>query len=796
MRKLTRPGAALLLVALFAAPALAQWRSEIRSDHYIVRSRLDKELTNWLCLHADAIFEQYVQVFQVEVPDDKMFEVLVFENRNEFISYAKSTGSTTIDEHVAGYYSPGSEALHLYFGGREMIRTTLYHEAFHQFLDYVLPEMKDEIPRWFDEGMAQFFESGTVIEEGGQIRIDWSQMNVNEIGAARTAMLTNSHTPLEELMQMPIQIFYDEENDKEKMGLHYSEALAFCYYLVEGPDKKDGRKALRSFFETMMSDASAEQAYAKVFADDIDEWAKNWRKAMTGMGGDASKWKKLIKDALGREQSTTVLRNAVLQIPADDKKGYAMLVDVLGEKDTRWYDWYVRDAVIESLAKLSDPKLLEKMHREMRKPKGLKGEGLVAACGKRSDDEFKEDLLALVVPGATKDTKVLRAAIFALGEKPSIDNVRPLIDLWQELNDKKGLREAMLVQEALEKITGQYWGGDPEVWDRWWITNFDNYVLPSEMSTEQAEELKAQNEAQAEDGNKERREESTVERVPLSFERKGKGIPMIVMADDTYKKEYLKPYLSCIEDTYEIYYMSLPRISEVPGVERHASGLPIYPVKPIADAFNALRQQQGYERFALMCHGQITSYIAQQYASDYPESVSHLILVNPQTGGKAFSRIRDAVEREGKSRQDDEMWKLANWKLLIDNDGTTKYEPQDSAEARGLKRKQFSMYFADPTDSELVRIWDRANQMGEGSIVPDFDAKNDVRSEVRANLPVLIIAGRHAQWADVADAEKMASIYKRSNLVVFPNSSMMPFIEETGLFAEVVKKFAANFSED
>lgn len=146
--------AAVLCLAL-APRAQAELR-EIDTRHYRVHTDLDDALAGELCQLLDSMHDEYAQRLAILGGESAMprLEVFLFRTQKEYLKFShgrlKNTGGVFVpDQNLLAAF--------LELQGRDGIRRTLQHEAFHQF---AFNAISGELPIWLNEGLAQFFEEG------------------------------------------------------------------------------------------------------------------------------------------------------------------------------------------------------------------------------------------------------------------------------------------------------------------------------------------------------------------------------------------------------------------------------------------------------------------------------------------------------------------------------------------------------------------------------------------------------------------------------------------------------------
>lgn len=472
--------------------------------------------------------------------------------------------------------------------------------------------------------------------------------------------------------------------------------------------------------------------------------------------------------------------NAIKTLDPNDKKHYKILTKLLAASD-----WYLREAVIEVLSGAFEAEASERMLKDLKKGKPTVAEGIALALGKASDPS---KVSALTEALKHKDWRVRRSAAIALRKLPSKEAVGPLIEAWkEELKKGKHFRVWVRCLEALEEISGKKDLESIGDWENWWAGAKDSFVVG---------------------GKKEEKKGGTstvVRGVNLNYDSRGKGNPLLVIPDYGFEKDYLKTYLRNLEKSNKIIYMDLPGAADFnPALPPKVAGLPVYPLEKLSDAFDTLLKNMVKEKkikkgkINLFAHG-MSCWIAMKYASKYPKSIGRMMLCAPFSSGKAWSDGNDRHVKHGQASRDVEEEHFALSRILVG--GQAKYQAKSAAEGDALRRKSFTIYFADPRDSEIGFILGpkvvkktAAGQSQDfkvfrpmGGVLIPSDFKLFALPKV--GVTTLVVCGKHAVMTSVQDCQAIVKHYPRGKLLVFPKTARMPFIEENSRFVKAAEKF-------
>jgi len=203
-------------------------------------------------------------LFSLYLPLPKITEpgiVKIFGKREEYVSYAGKDMAWS-----AGFWDPGRMELVISpLSGKssgadqeKFMRPVLFHEGFHQYLFH---GMKDRnIPCFFNEGCAQFFEESVV--RGGKRIIFLSEARLQ---FTRSALQKAGDIDLMQFCRQSHQAFYEDS----RRDFNYGFAYALLYYLLQGApaEKKKAYAAIpEKYLQAFRTADSPEAALQSAFA--------------------------------------------------------------------------------------------------------------------------------------------------------------------------------------------------------------------------------------------------------------------------------------------------------------------------------------------------------------------------------------------------------------------------------------------------------------------------------------------------------------------------------------------------
>lgn len=239
--------------------AIDEFRREFGADgavvegkHYVVLTNLGGFLARKIAVRMDSMFEEYEKrlIFDEKIAD--RFLVKVYRSAEEYQAHGGPPGT------VAYFSSQGRELVAHAQAAEDAMFASLFHEGMHQFLHFYLPAP----PIWFDEGLAEYFETARLRASGGGdagCAYDVGMKDRAAVSHLRSAVKNGATIPLARLLEMSREEFYGESR-----SMNYMCAWAFTHFLLESGDRTLKQLWLDYFF-AIRGGASQKEANEKVF---------------------------------------------------------------------------------------------------------------------------------------------------------------------------------------------------------------------------------------------------------------------------------------------------------------------------------------------------------------------------------------------------------------------------------------------------------------------------------------------------------------------------------------------------
>jgi hypothetical protein len=157
---------------------------------------------------------------------------------------------------------------------REALFRRLYHESFHAYLaTFVYPPREGALPLWFNEGLAQIFESAIV--EVGELRV--GHADPSRLTAVRLALARGTLLPLVDLLRSgPGQFQVAHASDQQLSDRSYLAAWALAFHLTF-EQRVLGTQALDDYVRALGRGTDPLLAFRDLVGKPLDQFEKEHR---------------------------------------------------------------------------------------------------------------------------------------------------------------------------------------------------------------------------------------------------------------------------------------------------------------------------------------------------------------------------------------------------------------------------------------------------------------------------------------------------------------------------------------
>lgn len=258
-----------IVVAGFSPPILAEETSlpkptqkwiEIRTANFRFFSNAGRSATRQVAVDLEELRAVLAELTDYDLYAPIPSFIFVFKGARSFLPF-----KTLYEGHpaaVSGYFIAGDDANYIAINADAQDASAI---VYHEYVHYVANNNMWNLPVWFSEGLAQFYESFEVAGDTVYIGLPI----LRHLAALRGAV----PIPLEELFAVDHNSkLYNEADGK---GMFYSQSWALVHYLLLGNEER--RAQLGKYLVLVRDGGRGDEAFRTAFADDYDSLARELR---------------------------------------------------------------------------------------------------------------------------------------------------------------------------------------------------------------------------------------------------------------------------------------------------------------------------------------------------------------------------------------------------------------------------------------------------------------------------------------------------------------------------------------
>lgn len=264
--------ASFLVIALLAPALRAADVRQFNTRHYLVHTDLDATLCADLSERLDAMYDEYDQRLSIfrtrgQIP---RLEVYLFRTQQEYLNFTQGKM-----QNSGGVFLPSQNLLAAFLGdqGRDQLRRTLQHEAFHQF---AYNAISIELPVWLNEGLAQFFEEGLWNGDGFLL----GEVPPRRLRQLQLDLTTGRLLDFDVLLHMSNDVWAHRLAESRAEGVtQYNQSWAMVHFLVMGKNALGEyayRGRLLEMLRLLHTGKPADAAFTAAFGTNLEGFRKRF----------------------------------------------------------------------------------------------------------------------------------------------------------------------------------------------------------------------------------------------------------------------------------------------------------------------------------------------------------------------------------------------------------------------------------------------------------------------------------------------------------------------------------------
>jgi|GEM_PF-1207764 len=250
----------------------------IKTAHYRIHTDLDDNLADDLSRRLDAMYDEYSRRLAEFAPagDSTPLEAYVVQSKEKYLhivglQMAGTGGAFSAQRHLLAAFLDGQ--------GRDALRRTLQHEAFHQF---VFKAIGPNVPVWLNEGLAQVFEEA--VWTGNSFEL--GQVPPRRLRHLKKEIQASSIIDFRSFLKMTPMQWAVGWSDPVEAGRQYNQAWAMAHFLVYATDDQGRfkyRARLLQMLQFLHDGYDGEAAFEDAFSSNIEGFQRRFMEYAAGL---------------------------------------------------------------------------------------------------------------------------------------------------------------------------------------------------------------------------------------------------------------------------------------------------------------------------------------------------------------------------------------------------------------------------------------------------------------------------------------------------------------------------------
>ncbi|HEX4945368.1 MAG TPA: tetratricopeptide repeat protein [Blastocatellia bacterium] len=257
MKRSLLPLALILLFCSLPVSAKDKWL-KIKSKHFTLVGNASERDIRTVGTKLEQFRSVFSQLFpRVRVDSSVPIVVIVFKSKSSYVPFMPGYNGKVTE--VAGYFQPGEDVNYITLTS-EFGQTNPYSTIFHEFVHSLTNDTTANMPLWFTEGIAEFYEMFDVTDKDTKVTLG--------------APISHHVYRLRETKFMPFPQFFavhhksPEYNERDKQSIFYAQAWAFIHYVMLG-NNGQRQPQLGQFVNLLNTGAPVEECFTKAFQTDF-----------------------------------------------------------------------------------------------------------------------------------------------------------------------------------------------------------------------------------------------------------------------------------------------------------------------------------------------------------------------------------------------------------------------------------------------------------------------------------------------------------------------------------------------
>ena len=242
-----------LFTCVRSTEAKDEWL-QIRSRNFLLIGNASEKDIRKVGTRLEEFRESFRRLFtNLSLVSPIPINVVVFKSEASYNQFKPLLAGGKLDTSVAGYFQSGEDVNYITLsveGEDTQTFGVIFHEYVHSIVKLNIE--KAEVPPWFNEGLAEYYETFT-IENDRRVKVGLPQPR------HLTLLQQKTLTPLRSLFN--VTNYQLSNSDDRSRDMFYAQSWALVHYLIESGKSE----SLTKFLDLILSGSPTEKAFQDAF---------------------------------------------------------------------------------------------------------------------------------------------------------------------------------------------------------------------------------------------------------------------------------------------------------------------------------------------------------------------------------------------------------------------------------------------------------------------------------------------------------------------------------------------------
>lgn len=244
----------------------------LRTEHYRIETRVDRDLAVPIGEHMDAVYETYERRFPTLRRRNAAYvRMRLLEDASEYHQFLADNDISAGSSAGIFFWKYSNAWLTTYMRGlsERKRESVLQHEGFHQF---AFMRIGRDLPAWVDEGLAEYFGEGVMTAGGLQTGL----ASPGRVAHVRRLIDEGDSMPFERIMAISGEE-WGHAVGNGAMGHLYAQVWSMAHFLVHAEGGQYEPMLVR-YLELHAREWDPSNAFAQAFGEfDVEAFEEAWK---------------------------------------------------------------------------------------------------------------------------------------------------------------------------------------------------------------------------------------------------------------------------------------------------------------------------------------------------------------------------------------------------------------------------------------------------------------------------------------------------------------------------------------